>query len=66
MLKHFLRILLISSMLALLQGCLAGAVINVVAETVEAGVEITGAVIGTAVDIVVPNGKNKEDKEEKK
>ncbi|MFT7686700.1 MAG: hypothetical protein ACI9FB_002046 [Candidatus Azotimanducaceae bacterium] len=46
-----------------LQSCLVSSAIGIVAETVEAGVEITGAVIGTAVDIVIPDGED-EDKEE--
>ncbi|NKB37681.1 MAG: hypothetical protein GKR93_10995 [Gammaproteobacteria bacterium] len=45
----------------LLQGCVAGTVIDVVAETVEAGVELTGAVVGTAVDIVVPDSDDEDD-----
>ncbi len=45
----------------LLQGCVAGTVIDVIAETVEAGVELTGAVVGTAVDIVVPDGDDEDD-----
>ncbi|MBL4679421.1 MAG: hypothetical protein JKY88_01710 [Pseudomonadales bacterium] len=60
---NLFKVFLLSMMLVLLQGCLAGAVVNVLAETVEAGVEITGAVIGTAVDIVVPNGKDDEEKD---
>ena len=45
----------------LLQACVAGTVIDVVAETVEAGVELTGAVVGTAVDIVIPDGDDEDD-----
>ena len=44
-----------------LQGCAAGAVIDVVAETVEAGVELTGTVVKTAVDVVVPDGDEEEE-----
>lgn len=40
----------------LLGGCLARTVVGVAAETVEAGVEITGAVAGAAVDVVIPDG----------
>lgn len=43
-----------------LGGCLAAAAVEVVAETVEAGVEITGAVVGTAVDIAIPDGDKKD------
>lgn len=51
----------------LLSGCLLGAAIEVAAETVEAGVEITGAVAGAAVDIVVPgDGKDDDDKKSEK
>lgn len=48
-------------LLVLLQGCVAGTVIDVLAETVEAGVEVTGAVVGTAVDVIVPDGDDDED-----
>ncbi len=44
-----------------LGGCLAGAIVAVAAETVEAGVEITGAVVGAAVDIVIPDGDKDDD-----
>lgn len=44
-----------------LQGCLVGAVIDVAAETVEAGVGITGAVAGGVVDVVTPNGDDDDD-----
>jgi hypothetical protein len=49
---------------ALLSGCLAGAAVNVVGETVEAGVEVTGAVVGTTVDVIVPDGDDDEGKDE--
>lgn len=44
-----------------LQGCLVGAVIGVAADTVEAGVGITGAVAGGVVDVVTPNRKDDDD-----
>ncbi len=44
-----------------LQGCAAGAVIDVVAETVEAGVELTGTVVKTAVDVVIPDGDEEDE-----
>ena len=49
-----------------LQACLVSGAIGVVAETVEAGAEITGAVIGTAVDIVIPGGDDDEKDRNKK
>ena len=49
---------------ALLSGCLAGAAVNVVGETVEAGVEVTGTVVGTTVDVIVPDGDDDEGKDE--
>ena len=49
----------IASML-ILQGC-AGTIIDAVAETVEAGVELTGAVVGTAVDVVIPDGDDEDE-----
>lgn len=63
--------------LSLLNGCLAGAAINAVGETVEAGVEVTGAVIGTTaktggavvggtVDAIIPGDQSgRKDKKEK-
>jgi len=48
-----------------LQSCIVSSAIGVVAETVEAGVEITGAVIGTTVDIIIPDGDDKEKEEER-
>ena len=57
-----LRISLLMFFIVLhLQGCAAGAVIDVVAETVEAGVELTGTVVKTAVDVVVPDGDEEEE-----
>ena len=44
----------------ILQGC-AGTIIDAVAETVEAGVELTGAVVGTAVDVVIPDGDEEDE-----
>jgi len=46
--------------LVTLQGCVAGTVIDVVAETVEAGVELTGAAVGAVVDVVTPDGDDEE------
>ena len=57
----FRRVLTLSLLLLHLQGCAAGAVVDVVAETVEAGVELTGAVVKTAVDVVVPDGDDDEE-----
>lgn len=55
------RVLPLLLVTCLLQACAAGAVVDVVAETVEAGVELTGAVVKTAVDIVVPDGDDDEE-----
>ncbi len=46
---------------ACLQGCLAGAVVEIAAETIEAGVEVTGAAVGGVVDIVTPDDDEEED-----
>lgn len=43
-----------------LQACVAGTIIDVVSETVEAGVELTGAAVGTVVDVIVPDGDDEE------
>ncbi len=62
-----LRNLLAAACLPLaLGGCLAAAAVEVVAETVEAGVEITGAVVGTTVDVITPDGDDDDKKEKKK
>lgn len=47
--------------MACLQGCLAGAVVEIAAETIEAGVEVTGAAVGGVVDIVTPDNDEEED-----
>ncbi len=44
----------------LLPGCVVSTVIGVAAETVEAGIEITGAVVGAAVDIVTDDDEEDE------
>ena len=46
----------------LLQGCIASTIIGLAAETIEAGVEVTSAVVGGVVDAVTPNDKDKADK----
>ena len=51
---EFSNIILLIAMFTL-QGCVAGTVIDVISKTVEAGVEITGAAVGAAVDIVTPD-----------
>ena len=43
-----------------LSGCIAATAINLAAETVEAGVEITGAVVGTSVDLVTTSDEERE------
>ena len=47
--------------LVTLQGCVAGTIIDVVSETVEAGVELTGAAVGAVVDVVTPDGDDDSD-----
>ena len=51
-----------------LQSCIVSSAIGIVAGTVEAGIGITGAVVGTtvgtAVDIIVPGGDKKESDED--
>lgn len=54
--RRLIAVLLILLSLTVLQGCILGTVVDVAAETVEAGVELTGAVVGTTVDVVVPDG----------
>ncbi len=54
---EFSNIILLIAMLTL-QGCVAGTVIDVISETVEAGVEITGAAVGAVVDIVTPDDED--------
>ncbi len=46
----------------LLQGCIASSITGLAAETIEAGVEVTSAVVGGVVDAVTPNDKDKTDK----
>jgi len=48
--------------LPFLSGCIATTAVGLAAETVEAGVEITGAVIGTGVDLVTTSGKKSKEK----
>jgi hypothetical protein len=43
-----------------LQGCIAGTVVEIAAETIEAGVEITGAAVGGIVDVVTPDDEDEE------
>ncbi len=50
-------------MMITLHGCVAGTIIDVVSETVEAGVELTGAAVGTVVDVIVPDGDDDESDE---
>ena len=39
---------------------MAGTIIDVVSETVEAGVELTGAAVGAVVDVVIPDGDDED------
>ena len=61
--RPILKILTSMIAVACLQGCLAGAVVEIAAETVEAGVEITGAAVGGVVDIVTPDDDDEEDEQ---
>ena len=45
----------------LLGGCLVRTAVGVAAETVEAGVEITGAAAGAVVDVAIPDGDDDKD-----
>lgn len=49
-------------MASFLSGCIAATAIEVAAETVEAGVEITGAVVGAGVDAVTTSKDEREAK----
>ena len=50
-----LKLLFLLCSLLFLQGCIVSTAVGFITETIEAGVEVTGAVVGTAVDIVVPD-----------
>jgi len=63
MFKPLRKSLAILGLPALLSGCLAGAAVDVIGETVEAGVGVTGAVVGTTADVVVPDGDDEDDKD---
>lgn len=60
---EFSNIILLIAMLAL-QGCVAGTVIDVISETVEAGVELTGAAVGAVVDVVTPDGDDEDNEDD--
>ena len=59
----FSNIILLIAMLTL-QGCVAGTVIDVISETIEAGVEITGAAVGAVVDVVTPDGDDEDNEDD--
>ena len=59
--RPLLKIITCMIAVTCLQGCLAGAVVVIAAETIEAGVEITGAAVGGVVDIVTLNDDEEED-----
>ena len=59
--RPLLKIITCMIAVTCLQGCLAGAVVEIAAETIEAGVEITGAAVGGVVDIVTLNDDEEED-----
>ena len=58
------NIIILLAVLDTQQGCVAGAIVDVVAETVEAGVEITGAAVGTVVDVIIPGDGDDEDEDD--
>ena len=62
--RHFrgpARLFMLAASPFALGGCLLGAAVEVVGETVEAGVEITGAAAGAVVDVVTPGSKKDKD-----
>lgn len=58
------KLLIFLPVACLLQGCIAGTVIEIAAETIEAGVEVTGAAVGGVVDIVTPDDDDKDEKDD--
>lgn len=67
MIKTLKSLAVMASLPVVLGGCLVGAAVNAAGEVVEAGVEVTGAVVGTTVDVIVPDGDDeKKDKKDKK
>ena len=68
MFQKFRRVLLFPMIMSacFLSGCLAATAIEVAAETVEAGVEVTGAVVGASVDAVTTSKDEREAKKKKK
>ncbi len=60
---EFSNIILLIAMLTL-QGCVAGTVIDVISETVEAGVEITGAAVGAVIDVVTPDDDDEDNEDD--
>ncbi|HBH90166.1 MULTISPECIES: hypothetical protein [Ponticaulis] len=58
--KTALRVTLAAMAAFSLSGCIATTAVGLAAETVEAGVEITGAVIGTSVDLVTTSEEERE------
>ena len=50
---------------SLTSGCIAATAIDVAASTVGAGVKVTGAVVGTGVDLVTTSKDEKKKKEKK-
>lgn len=59
----FILKLLLLPVALLMQGCIVATVVEVAAETVEAGVEVTGAVVGGVVDVVTPDDDEDEDEQ---
>jgi len=47
-----------------LQGCIAATVVEIAAETIEAGVEITGAAVGGIVDVVTTDADDDNEDED--
>lgn len=55
------RTIIIALSSLLLQGCIVGTLVEAAAETVEAGVEVTGAAVGGVIDAVTPDDDEDED-----
>lgn len=62
--RKFSAFALVSTAPFALGGCILGTAVEVVGETVEAGVEVTGAAAGAVVDVVTPDGDD-DDKKDK-
>lgn len=63
--KVFLVLLFAGLGSPFLSGCIAATAIHVASETVQAGVGVTGAVIGTSVDMVTTSDEEREKKKKR-